>query len=101
MNYYSSSIPQRLNLKDHSSMDQIRDPTRRLPPSNSIQEADIFYNHKSYQSLSQDAISTGSISGSVSRTSSIEKFGQATKNIFQAVKRGIKRFGSLRRNKSA
>ena len=110
LNYLSSSIPS-INhhtlLKDHSS----RDPTQ-VQPTNVMQGPSAITTsnhgkHKSY-SLSRSGLSDSSIgnsttatTGSMSRTSSAEKFGRATKNFYEAFKRGLKRLGSIKRNNSA
>ncbi len=107
LNYLSSSIPNSVNhltlLKDHS----ILDPTQ-VQPSNVIEGGSNGSNYGKLKSrslsrsgLSDASRSNGDRTGSMSKTSSAEKFGRATKNFYEACKRGLKRLGSLRRNNSA
>lgn len=72
--------------------DHSRDPTL-IAPKNYIQAGE---NNHSY-SHSNDQFIRGS------NASSMEKIGipQASRSIYQALKRGLKRLGSLRRNNSA
>ena len=102
LNYLSSSIPHHTSLlKDYSS----RDPTM-TQPTNTIQEVDApstNYNvtaGKGYYSLSRSGMSETPES-SLSRGNSAEKFGRATRNIYEALKRGLRRLGSIKRNNSA
>lgn len=89
----SSLIPTSINYKPiGNDLANSRDPTL-VPPKNTIQS--------SIQNLPQSQSQENIFKNS--KSSSLEKntLPQATKNIYQAFKRGLRRLSSLRRNNSA
>lgn len=85
----TSKIPSSIQLKNHVHLDisETRDPTR-VAPKNTIQIGeDPWAGRQFNEEITQDDQST-------------EKQG-TTRSIYQALKRGIRRLSSIRRNNSA
>lgn len=91
-------IPSSIKLKDYGSYEfsQSRDPTL-LAPKNTIQAEDTDYLISKSNSNSQEIIKLNR------NSDSNEKMGisEAPKGFYQALKRGLRRLSSIRRNNSA